>query len=51
MIQKRYQSFTPSGVAWTDWFDYCEDDSQLSRLQNEEKWQLKNKLKNGFRIV
>ena len=44
MIQKRYQKMDKEGISWTDWRDYCEDDSQLSRLQTEEKYQLKPKL-------
>jgi len=50
MIQKRFQYFTKQGIVWTEWRDYCEDDSQLSRLQTEEKYQLKPKLLNEFRI-
>ena len=53
-IQKRYEYWgTENGrpvIKWTDWSDYCEDDSQLSRLQTEEKYQLKPKLLNEFRI-
>lgn len=51
MIQKRYQYIKKSGIEWTSWSDYCEDDSQLSRLQTEEKYQLKSRLLNEFRIV
>jgi hypothetical protein len=50
MIQKRYQYVSKEGTVWTDWSDYCEDDSQLLRLQTEEKYQLKPKLLNEFRI-
>ena len=51
MIQKRYQYIKRSGVEWTDWFNYCEDDTQLNILQTEEKYQLKSKLLNEYRIV
>lgn len=51
MIQKRYQHPTIDGIQWTHWFDYCKDDSQLKRLQKEEKWQFKNLLLNEYRIV
>ena len=50
MIQKRYQHCTFDGVQWTPWMDYNKDDFQLSRLQKEEKWQLKPLLKNEYRI-
>ena len=50
MIQKRYQYISRQGTVWTEWRDYCTDDSQLSRLQTEEKYQLKPKLLNEFRI-
>ena len=50
MIQKRFQYWSVQGILWTDWFDYCEDNGQLQTLQTEEKWQLKNKLLNEFRI-
>ena len=51
MIQKRYEHYGREGKQFTPWFNYCEDNSQLSRLQVEEKWQLKNKLLNQFQIV
>ena len=50
MIQKRYQYWSGHEILWTDWFDYCPDNGQLHILQTEEKWQLKNKLLNQFRI-
>lgn len=51
MVQKRYEYMSREGVKWTPWSDYCEDDSQLSRLQKEEQWQLKPRLRNEYRIV
>lgn len=51
MIQKRYQYWAHEGVVWTPWVDYCEDDSQLKEIEKMYKWQLKNKLKNEFRVV
>jgi hypothetical protein len=51
MILKRYQYISREGIKWTPWSKYCEDDSQLSRLQKEEKYQLKPHLLNEFRIV
>ena len=51
MIQKRYQYWVREGVVWTPWADYCEDDSQLKEIEKMYKWQLKNKLKNEFRVV
>ena len=38
MIQKRYEFIGRTGVTWTNWFDYCEDDRALSRFQEEEKF-------------
>ena len=49
MIQKRYQFQGKSGIEWSDWYDYEDDDTQLAILL-EEKWQLKNKYKQEFRI-
>ena len=51
MIQKRYQYYNSTGVEWTDWTDYIEDDSKLEYLQREEAYQLKPKLRNEYRIV
>lgn len=51
MIQKRYQHFSPDGIIWTPWNNFEKDDTQLVRLQTEEKWQLKGKLLNEYRIV
>ena len=51
MIQKRYQFYSKEGVEWTSWSDYEPDDSQLSRLRKEEKYQLKPHLLNDFRII
>ena len=52
MIQKRYQIISKEGVIWTKWFNYCPDDTALSRFQSEEKYQLRDsKLMNEFRVV
>ena len=52
MIQKRYQYIGSKGAEWTEWFNYCEDNSLLKVFQKEEKYQLKNsKLLNEFRVV
>lgn len=51
MIQKRFQYHSKQGITWTEWRNYCDDDSQLSSLQEEEKYQLKPKLLNEYRIV
>jgi len=51
MVQKRYQRFTKDGIVWSSWMNFCNDDSKLEYLQKEEKWQLKPKLKNEFRII
>lgn len=51
MIQKRYQYWSSTGIQWTPWFDYREDDGQLRDLQVNEKWQVKNKLLNEFRVI
>ena len=37
MIQKRYQFQGKSGIEGSDWYDYEDDDTQLTRL-SEEKW-------------
>ena len=50
MIQTRYQYFGPKGIAWTDWRDLDPDDSHLEDLQKNQKWQVKDKLLNEFRI-
>ena len=51
MIQKRYQYYSKEGVKWSEWSDYMDDDSKLEYLQKEEKYQLKPKLLNEYRIV
>ena len=51
MIQKRFEYWSAQGKTWTDWFNYCEDNGQLQTLKAEEKWQLKNKLQNQFRVI
>ena len=42
-LMKRYQFFGKSGVEWTNWFATLSTD--------EEKWQIKNKLKNEYKTV
>ena len=42
ITQKRYQYFSSDGISWTKWFQSSESD---------EKWQIKNKLKNEYRTV
>lgn len=39
---KRYQYYTKEGITWTKWFP-CRDTG--------EHWQLKNKLKNEYKVV
>ena len=51
MIQKRYEFFGPKGKKWTDWFTINEKDSDIEKLQKEENWRVKNKLKNEYRVV
>lgn len=51
MIQTRYQYYGPNGIAWTDWRDLEPDDTQLEKLQTEQKWQVKDKLLNEFRVI
>lgn len=51
MIQKRFEYWSAQGKTWSDWFDYEKDNNQLVNLQTSEKWQLKNKLRNEFRVV
>ena len=51
MIQKRYQYWSSTGIQWTPWFDYREDNGQLRDLQVNEKWQVKNKLLNEYRVI
>ena len=51
MIQKRFQYRTNKGIQWTDWLPYSKDNTKLSSIQKEEKWQLKPTLRNEFRIV
>ena len=51
MIQKRYQYWSSTGIRWTPWFDYCPDNGQLPHLQIEEKWQLKNRLLNEYKVI
>lgn len=50
MIQKRYQFFSKGGVDWTDWFDTLKRDNELNTLNVTQKWQIKGKLLNEFRL-
>ena len=50
MIQKRYQFFSKEGIKWTDWFDTLKRDKELNNLIDTQKWQVKDKLLNEFRI-
>lgn len=51
MIQTRYQYFSSKGIAWTDWRDLDSDDSHLEDLQKNQKWQVKDKLLNDYRVI
>ena len=51
MIQTRYQYFSSKGIAWTDWRDLDPDDSHLEDLQKNQKWQVKDKLLNDYRVI
>ena len=51
MIEKRYQYYSNEGIQWSSWIPYVEDNSMLDSLKANEKWQLKDKLRNEFRIV
>lgn len=42
--QKRYQYWSKDGIEWTEWFN-------VSMKTPEEKWQVKNKLLNEYRII
>lgn len=42
--QKRYQYWSKDGIKWTEWFNVPMDTP-------EEKWQVKNKLLNEYRII
>lgn len=50
MIQKRYQFFSKEGIKWTDWFNTPKKDEELEHLNVHQKWQVKGKLLNEFRI-
>lgn len=49
MIQKRYQYLSSQGVKWTPWFNFREGNTLKG--QNLEKWQVKNKLANEYKVV
>ena len=42
--QKRFQYWSKDGIKWTDWFN-------IPMNAPEEKWQVKNKLLNEYRII
>ena len=54
-IQKRYEYWDSENgktvKKFTEWYNYCEDDSLLKVFQKEEKWQLNQKLRNEFRVI
>lgn len=51
MIQKRYEYMGPKGKQWTEWLDFDEDDSKLESFNANDRYQLKPKLLNEYRIV
>lgn len=51
MIQTRYQHYGPNGIEWTKWVDLDPDDSHLEELKKNQKWQVKDKLLNEYRVV
>lgn len=51
MIQKRYQYYSSKGIQWSPWKNLEKDNTKLSYLQAEAKWQLKSRLLNEYRIV
>lgn len=51
MIQTRYQHYGPKGIEWTKWVDLDPDDSHLEELKKNQKWQVKDKLLNEYRVV
>lgn len=50
MIQKRYQYYSSKGIQWTEWLDFEKDNTLLSYLKENFKWQLRP-LKNEYRIA
>lgn len=51
MIQKRYEYWSNQGKTWSDWFNYDENNNNLTALQTNEQFQLGKKLRNEFRII
>lgn len=49
MIEKRYQWLSNQGVKWTSWFPFRAGNTL--RGQVLEKWQVKNKLANEYRVI
>lgn len=41
----------PKGKQWTEWMNFDEDNSKLEFFQTNDKYQLKPKLLNDYRIV
>ena len=50
MVEKRYQWLSNQGVKWTPWFNLREGNS-LKDQKGLEKWQVKGKLLNEYRVV
>ncbi len=51
MIQKRFQYWSNNGMSWTEWFDFCNDDTLLEKLQAKGRWQLAYTLRNEYRKI
>lgn len=55
MIEKRFQTYSKEGLTWSRWFKFSNSNNphEAERLNRspEQKWQLKNKLRNEFRLV
>lgn len=47
MVEKRYQWLSNTGIRWTKWFPFKKGNS----TKGLEKWQVRNKLLNEYRIV
>lgn len=43
-MEKRYQYWSKEGIKFTNWFPVTDNNTK-------EKWQVKNKLLNEFRII
>lgn len=55
MIEKRYQTYSKEELTWSKWFKFSDSNKshEAERLNRdpEQKWQLKNKLRNEFRLA